>query len=282
MSACSPETTPALGMQRLEKELTSKRKSEASWRQSTRVPTRTMLFMYENVMSPIVAKWWTNMIRKSWKQQDQNEDSLAVTQMQKFGAEPPDESAGSQDSFGSGSDSITLPPSPQELPERSLSFGAAEVRALCAQGSAQSLWHTHSCTCRPHRNHSQDKMTPIFGSFCFYRHTAHPLSSWHALSAVTAVSDRAGPEHQVTQQKEWKMFTMHNIQGWLVLQPPGSCTSPCCSGECHSLVKVKINHHKQSPRGCSSLPACSSTLFHSASPAHISAQKKTWVNLGFF
>lgn len=70
MSACSPEITPALGMQRFERKITSKRKSEASWRHSTRVPTRTMLFMYENVMSPIVAKWWTNMIRKSWKQEN--------------------------------------------------------------------------------------------------------------------------------------------------------------------------------------------------------------------
>lgn len=39
--------------------------SAASWRHMTSVPTRAMLFTYENVMREIVARWWRNMSRKS-------------------------------------------------------------------------------------------------------------------------------------------------------------------------------------------------------------------------
>lgn len=107
------------------------------------------------------------------------------------------------------------------------------------------------------------------------------LAHIYVLSVTKPCQGRAGTDHQVTQQEERKIFIVHNIQGWFSLQPLGSCTSPCCSGECHPFVKVKINHYKQSPRGCSSLLVCSSTVFHSASPANISAQKKAWVNLDF-
>lgn len=49
--------------------LTSISTSAASWRHMTSVPTRAMLFTYENVMREIVATWWRNMIRKSCREE---------------------------------------------------------------------------------------------------------------------------------------------------------------------------------------------------------------------
>lgn len=182
---------------------------------------------------------------------------------------------------------ITLPPPPQKLPERSLSFGAAEVRALPAQGSAQSLWHTHICTCRPHRYDSEDKMSPIFISFWFFRHTEVPSAPGTHLIAVTAVSDQSLPgqsRHRTPgklSRKNKKCLQSTIFRAGLHFSPWLPVPHPAAMGNVIHLLKVKMKHYKHSPRSCSSLPVCSSTVSHSAPSAKISAQKKPWVNLFF-
>lgn len=208
-------------------------------------------------MSPIVAKWWTNMIRKSWKQENHGWRLFGchtnakvwnrATQPSHWGHRIP-----AQALTPHRSQLITIPPSPQKLPERSLSFGAAEVRALPAQGSAHSLWHTHRYLQTPQIwFRGQDEL--YFWPILFFSDTlVIPSSPGTHLSAVTAVSNQTlpgqsrhrTPGNSAGRMKKCLQCTTFRASQHLHFSPWLPVPHPAAGGNAIHLLKVKINNYR--------------------------------------